>query len=134
MKCLSVIHLKVCVCVWVLCLFVRSRVMATICTFHQKSVECVEPSLSLSLEDRSISNHNRWQCYLNNESKLKQVSQWSRDISHLTGAALDDSRSPARQHAHTQINKHIHTWAVPAFVCESLFFSVMAALTHHIRL
>lgn len=62
-------------------LFVHHRVMAVICTFHQNSVKCVEPSHSV--EDRSISNHNRWQFYLSNESALKQVWQLSRDISHF---------------------------------------------------
>lgn len=107
MKCPAVAHLKVCVFVRVvLCLFVGSRVMATIWALI-RSHSSVLSHLSLSLEDGFISNHNGWQRYLNNESKLRRVSQQSRDISRLTGAAFDSSRSET--HTNTEINKPVHT-------------------------
>lgn len=89
----------------------------------------------LSLEDRSISNHNRWRCYLNNESRLKQVWQWSRDILHLTGAAVDESGSHAHTRlcthacAHSKVNKRIHTKAGYGTSVKVEFHSVTAALS-----
>lgn len=104
MKCPTVTHLKV--CVWVLlCLFVRSRVMATICTFHQKSVECVEPSLSLWRTDP-------YQIIIDGDAIWTMNQSWSR--SHSGAETYHIWQGPhwmtaGHQHAHTHTNKQAPT-------------------------
>lgn len=63
----------------------------------------------LSLEDRSISNHNRWRCYLNNESKLKQGWHITSDRGCTGWERVTSANSLVHTRMSAHKSKHAHT-------------------------